>query len=199
MCLMVVLVVGVVAVDAVAQRLPTIRGEVTDEWGNALEDVQIVARKEGADPREDTTNDKGRYNLVNVPSGEYIIEFRAPGYQPVDLGLAIEQSDALFRQPPIKIELAAFPAGSRLRSDTEFGTEDGSITLTLKDDGRFEFEFEDDEGEGTYGILDQEGFLTVRDYDGDDDKFSITEPVVVRFATPQLKVLTWGDATLKEQ
>ncbi len=42
-----------------------------------------------------------------------------------------------------------------------------------------------------------DGALTVRDYDGDDDKFSITEPVVVTFVNELFNALTWGEATLE--
>ena len=47
--------------------------------------------------------------------------------------------------------------------------------------------------------MELEGALTVRDYDGDDDKFSITEPVVVTFANDLFNSLTWGEATLSEK
>ena len=39
----------------------------------------------------------------------------------------------------------------------------------------------------------------VRDYDGDDDKYSISEPVVVTFANDQFTSLTWEGATLRKQ
>ena len=194
--MVVVVVTGFIGADAGSQTMARVRGEVTDQWGNALEGVRVIGRRGDAEPRETTTTDAGRFNLTNLPSGEYVIEFRAVGYQPTGVEMTIMQRDARF---PLEIELAAFPPGSRIRNDTEFGTEDGTLTLTLKDDGKFEFKDGEGDGEGTYGIVELEGFLTVRDYDGDDDTFSITEPVVVTFANDLLTSLTWGDATLRKK
>ncbi len=204
-----VMVTGVIAADAAAQTRPRVRGEVTDEWGNALEGVRVSGRWvmdadtglaiEDAEPRETTTNDDGRFNLANLAGGDWVFEFRGEGYVPIGVAMQLAQADAFFAQPPLEIELAAAPPGSRIRNDTEFGTDDGSLTLRLKADGQFEFSDAEGEGEGTYGIVELEGALTVRDYDGDDDKFSITEPVVVTFANELFNSLTWGEATLSEK
>ncbi len=194
-----VVVTGFIGVDAAAQTMPRIRGEVTDEWGNGLEGVVVSGRLGDADAREVTTNDDGRFNLVNLPSGEWVFEFRLAGYQATAMAMPLEQRDAYIAQRPLEIELAAAPPGSRVRDDIEFATEDGGMTLKLKGDGKFEFEDADGEGEGTYGIVELEGHLTVRDYDGDDDKYSITEPVVVTFPNELYNLLTWGAETLRKQ
>ncbi len=204
-----VLVTGVFAADAGAQTRARVRGEITDEWGNGLEGVRVSGRLvvdgetgraiEDGDPRETTTNDDGRFNLANVASGDWVIEFLAEGYAPMGVALQVQQADAFFEQRPLEIELAAAPPGSRLRNDAEFGSDDGGLTLRLKADGQFEFSDAEGDGEGTYGIVGLEGALTVRDYDGDDDKFSITEPVVVTFADELFNSLTWGEATLREK
>ena len=63
-------------------------------------------------------------------------------------------------------------------------------------------EFEDaegEEGEGTYGVVELNALLVVRDYDGDDDKYSISDPVVVTFANDLFTSLTWEGATLRKQ
>lgn len=204
-----VVVTGVIAADAGAQTRARVRGEVTDAWGNGLEGVLVSGRLvmdsetgrtiEDAEPRETTTNDDGRFNLANLPGGDWVIEFRAEGYAPMGVAMRVQQGDAFFQQPPVEIELVAAPPGSRIRRDTEFGTDDGSLTLGLKADGTFEFRDAEGEGEGTYGIVGLEGALTVRDYDGDDDKFSITEPVVVTFDNELFNALTWDDATLRKK
>ena len=41
--------------------------------------------------------------------------------------------------------------------------------------------------------------MIVRDYDGDDDKYSVVEPVVVPFSTDQFNDLTWEGLTLTRQ
>ena len=194
-----VVVTGFLGADAVAQTMARVRGQVTDAWGNALEEVLVSGRLGDADPREATTNDDGRFSLVNLPSGDWVLEFRAAGYQATGVAMQLDQRDARSPQRPLEIELAATPPGSRVRDDLEFATEDGGVTLTLKSDGRFEFEDAEGEGEGTYGIVELEAHLTVRDYDGDDDKFSVTEPVVVMFSNALYNSLTWGDTTLRKK
>ena len=47
--------------------------------------------------------------------------------------------------------------------------------------------------------MELEGHLTVRDYGGNDDKFSITEPVVVTFPNELYNSMTWGDTTLRKK
>ena len=203
--MVVMVVTGVIASAAGAQTMGGIRGEVTDEWGNGLADVSISGQLTGdertaaGDPREETTNDDGRFNFRNLQFGDWVVEFRADGYQPTAVAVTLDSGDRLIRARPLEIELAAAPPGSRVRDDLEFESEDGALTLALKNDGTFEFEDAEGEGEGTYGIVELEGRLTVRDYDGDDDKFSITEPVVITFPNELYNSLTWGDATLMKQ
>ena len=196
--MVVVVVTGFLGVDADAQTMARVRGEVTDEWGNGLEGVTVSGRLGDSEAREATTNDDGRFNLVNLPSGEWVIEFRLAGYQATGVAMQLEQRDARGGRP-FEIELAASPPGSRVRDDIEFETEDGGITVKLKGDGQFEFEDTEGKGEGTYGIVELEGHLTVRDYDGDDDKFSVAEPVVVTFPNALYSSLTWGPATLRKK
>ncbi len=193
-----VVVMGWLGADAASQTMARVRGEVTDEWGNGIEGVRVSGRLGDSDPREVTTNDDGRFNLTNLPSGEWVIEFRLAGYQATGVAMQLEQRDSRGGRP-FEVELVATPPGSRVRDDIEFETEDGSITLKLKGDGKFEFEDTEGEGEGTYGIVELEGHLTVRDYGGNDDKFSITEPVVVTFPNELYNSMTWGDTTLRKK
>ena len=71
--------------------------------------------------------------------------------------------------------------------------------LKLNEDGTFEFEDAEGEGEGTYGIVDLSAILVVRDYDGPDDKFSVRQPVTITAPNDQFLSLTWGEATLRKQ
>ena len=41
--------------------------------------------------------------------------------------------------------------------------------------------------------------LTVRDYDGPDDKYAITEPVVVTAPNEGFLSLVWGETTLTKK
>ena len=191
---------GAYVADAEAQTMARVRGEVTDEWGNAIEGAQVIGRREGADPRTTNTNDDGRFNLTNLVSGDYVFEFHAAGYTPTGVAMYLDQRDARQPQRPLEIEMVAAPPGNRLRDDAEFESADGRIKLELKDDGKFEFEDADgEEGEGTYGIVDLEGQLTVRDYDGDDDKYSLDTPIVITFANNLYRALTWDGVELSRR
>ena len=191
---------GAYVADAEAQTMARVRGEVTDEWGNEIEGAQVIGRREGADPRTTNTNDDGRFNLTNLPSGDYVIEVHAAGYTPTGVAIYLDQRDARQPQRPLEFELVAAPPGSRLRDDVEFESADGRIRLELKGDGKFEFEDADgEEGEGTYGIVELEAQLTVRDYDGDDDRYSLDQPIVVTFANNLFRALTWDGVELTQK
>jgi hypothetical protein len=193
-------VAGAFVASAEAQTMARVRGEVSDEWGNAIEGAQVIGRREGADPRTTDTNDDGRFNLTNLPSGDYVLEFHADGYTPTGVAMYLDQRDARQPQRPLEIELVASPPGSRLRDDVEFESADGRLKLELKGDGKFEFEDADgEEGEGTYGIVELEAQLTVRDYDGDDDKYSISQPVVLTFDNNLFRGLTWDGVALSQK
>ena len=90
----------------------------------------------------------------------------------------------------MNFELSALPTGARFRERTEFEAEGGTPRFRFEEDGTFEFEDVDGEGEGTYGIVELNAILIVRDYDGPDDKFSVDTPVVVEFADQQFSSLT---------
>ena len=192
-------VAGAFIADVEAQTMARVRGEVSDEWGNAIEGVQVIGRREGADPRTVTTNDDGRFNLTNLASGDYVFEFHAAGYTPTGIAMYLDQRDARRPQRPLQIEMVAAPPGSRLRDDVEFESADGRLSLKLKGDGKFEFEDADGEGEGTYGIVELEGELTVRDYDGDDDRYSLSSPISITFDNNLFRGLTWDGVVLSQK
>ena len=72
--------------------------------------------------------------------------------------------------------------------------------MKFNEEGIFEFEDADgEEGMGTYGIVEQDALLVVREYDGDDDRYSIVEPVVVSFSSDQFTSFTWDGVELTKQ
>ena len=175
-----------------------VSGKVTDRWGNGLSEVQIVVdrRDGGAGGRTATTEDNGDFFMLGLATGGYTFTFSLNGYQGVQYGTPIRARD----NELIEIELAVNATGVRLRGEQEFEAAGGSPKIKFREDGVFEFEDVDgEEGEGTYGIVDLDAQLVVRDYDGDDDKYSIVEPVVVTFANDQFRSLTWDGATLNKK
>ena len=87
-------------------------------------------------------------------------------------------------------ELPWLSTGGVFRERTDFEAEGGIPKFRFEEDHSFEFEDADGEGEGTYGIVDLNAILIVRDYDGPDDKFSVNTPVVLVFANEQFSSLT---------
>ena len=172
-----------------------VSGKVTDQWGNGLAGVQIVVERRdgGSGGRTATTEDSGDFFMLGLPTAGYDFTFTLDGYQGVRFGTRIAARD----NRPIEIELAVNATGVRLRGEQDFEAAGGSPKIKFKEDGVFEFEdAEGEEGEGTYGIVDLEAHLVVRDYEGDDDRYSHAEPVVVTFANDQFRSLTWDGATL---
>ena len=194
MFMAVVSLAALMTVDVLAQG--RIRGQVTDEWGNALEGVSVIAqRASGGTPQEETTDGDGIFQFINL-TGEHTFEFRLAGYQPLRTRADVRR---LANNRPIDMELPVTSTGSRFRDDTEFEAEGGIPNIKFDTDGEFEFEDADGEGEGTYGINDLNCVMVVRDYDGPDDRYSVSEPVVVTFANEQFTGLTWGEATLAKK
>ena len=71
--------------------------------------------------------------------------------------------------------------------------------IKFDDDGTFDFEDAEGEGEGTYGIVELSAVMIVRDYDGPDDKYTVTQPVVVTFSSGQFDSLAWNGTTLTKK
>jgi hypothetical protein len=174
-----------------------VQGEVTDKWGNGLAEVQIaVERTDGGGSYSAVTEDDGDYIILGLQSGNYEITFTLDGYQGVLVAENVRSSSG----PRLDVELEALPSGGRLRGEQEFEAEGGSPKIKFKEDGIFEFEdAEGEEGEGTYGVVELSALLVVRDYDGDDDKYSVSDPVVVAFANDLFTSLTWEGSTLRKK
>ena len=197
-----------VATDTFAQAAQA-RGKVTDEWGNGLEGVQVTAELWGlAQRRSDpgggtvsgsaTTDEDGEFQMNFLTSARYDFTFILDGYQGIRTAFNLIPGRES-NNSPIEIELETLPSGGRMRNDTEFEAEGGTPKIKLGGDGMFEFEDAEGEGEGTYGIVELNAVMIVRDYDGPDDKYTVREPVVVTFLSDQFNSLSWGDATLMKK
>ena len=181
--------------EAFAQLLQA-RGRVTDEWGNPLEGVQVEAMREGGggSNRSSITDEDGEFQMIGLTSSSYQFTYTLDGYQGIRQSREIRTTTR-----PARVELEALPTGSRLRNETEFDAEGGTPRIKFDDDGTFDFEDAEGEGEGTYGIVELSAVMIVRDYDGPDDKYTITQPVVVTFSSGQFDSLTWNGTTLTKK
>jgi hypothetical protein len=174
-----------------------IRGAVTDEWGNGLAGALVLAeRTSGGGTLETTSDEDGDFLFVGLSSGQWAFEFHLEGYQPVRQNMQIRASNSNRR---IEMELPVVPTGESLFSeDVEYEAEGGTPNITFDEEGQFEFEDTNGEGEGTYGLIGLNGILIVREYDGPDETYSVNQPVVVTFADNERITMTWGEVTLSK-
>jgi len=189
----------VLATAATAVAQGAFRGTFTDEWDNPIVGALVIM--EPADGTagsrvETTTDEDGSYQVLNLPPGQWEVEVQADGYYPTRTAVRVSRLSA---NRPIELELEAIPFGGLFRGGQEYEAEGGTPSVKFDEDGNFEFEDAEGEGEGTYGIVEETAVMIVRDYDGPDDKYSIGQPVVVTFSTDQFLSLTWGDDTLAKK
>ncbi len=171
-----------------------VRGQVTDEYENPIPGATIVAEaSRGASTT--TTDDNGRFQFLGL-SGEYTFTATAPAYVGIRTTATIRQ---LGVNRPINFELPVQPSGGRFRSAVTFVSDPPGTTISFDEDGTFEFEDAEGEGEGTYGMQGTNAELVVRRYDGPDDKFSIAEPITIQFADDQFTSFMMGDQKLVKQ
>ncbi len=202
--LAVALVSAVCATGVVNEASAQIRvsGQVTDTWGNPLEGVQVEAKRPegGGSTSSEVTDADGEFQMI-LDISDYEFTYILSGYQGIRQTRQVRSGYAPGRgrrgPPPIELEL--LNSGQFLRDEHQFEAEGGTHSLTLKTDGMFEFEDDEGEGEGNYSIQDTSAILTVRDYDGPDDRFSITEPVVVTAPNNAFLSLVWGETTLTKK
>ena len=171
-----------------------VRGEVTDEYDNPIPGATIAADASGVASTA-TTDDNGRFQFLGL-SGEYMFTATAPGYVGVRTTATIRQ---LGDNRPINFELRVAASGQRFRSETTYVSDPPGTTISFDEDGSFEFEDAEGDGEGTYYMQGTNAELVVRRYDGPDDKFSIAEPITIQFADDQLTSFMMGDQKLVKQ
>ena len=171
-----------------------VRGQVTDEYNNRIPGATMAAEASGA-VLTTTTDDNGRFQFLGL-SGEYTFTVTAPGYEGIRTTATIRQ---LGDNRPINFELPVAASGWHFRSETTFVSDPPRTTISLDENGTFEFEDAEGEGEGTYGIQGTNAELVVRRYDGPDDKFSIAEPITIQFANDQFISFMMGDQKFVKQ
>lgn len=176
--------------DALAQG--RVRGDVKDEWGNAIPGASVTAAPaSGAAPQTVKTENNGRYQLL-LGSGDYDFTAMAEGYQGVRVRANVQQTG---ENRPITFELPIVPKGGRFKGKATFVAEGkAKPAFTFTDDGKFTFEDDQGKGEGTYDIVGVNAELVVRKYDGPRGKFSIVKPVTIVFSSN-----TYVDGTLEGQ
>lgn len=199
-------VVLIVAVASTAFAQAVVRGRITDKWDNPIPQVNVQAEpiddgQRVDQPQETTTDDNGQYVLAGLFASQYVITFRAAGYQAIRFRVRPNTSlgantSSVNRQD---FELEALPPGGRLRGSQDFEAEGGIPKFEFDEDGTFEFEDAEGEGEGTYGVVEQFAYLTVRDYDGPDDKYTITEPITITFSSDQFTSFDWNGTTVNKR
>ncbi len=196
-----VMVIAVVlgAMASTARAQGNFRGQYTDDWDNPIAGAFVIIEpgERTAGTRQETTTDEdGTFQFLNLGQGGWELEVEADGYYPTRTAVAVSRARA---NRPVGLKLEAIPPGGRFRGDTEFEAEGGTPSIKFDGEGNFEFEDADGEGEGTYGIVEQTAVMIVRDYDGPDDKYSISQPVTVTFLTDQFVSLTWDDQALAKK
>ena len=183
-----VMAIGVVLSVAVSAAAQTVtRGQVTDEWDNGLEGVTVLAEPTDAGaPQTTTTDEDGRFQFLGLSSARWSITATLNGYQGLRQVVPIRRGNS----QSVVFDVPWLSTGGVFRERTDFEAEGGIPKFRFEEDHSFEFEDADGEGEGTYGIVDLNAILIVRDYDGPDDKFSVNTPVVLVFANDQFSSLT---------
>ncbi len=180
-----------------------VSGKVIDTWGNSLEGVQVAAVRPdgGGSSFTEVTDADGEFMMIGLDGSEYEFTYTLSGYQGIRQlrQIRTQYAPGRARRGPPPVELELLSSGSFLRDETQFEAEGGTHSLTLKPDGMFEFEDPEGEGEGNYAIQDATAILTVRDYDGPDDTFSITEPVVVTAPNDGFLSVMWGETKLTKK
>ncbi len=124
-----------------------LRGQVTDEYDNPIPGATIVA--EGSrSASNSTTDNNGRFVFLGL-SGETTFTVTAPGYVSIFTTRNVRR---LGENRPLDFELPVAASGQRFRSETTFVSDPPGTTFSFDEDGTFEFEDAEGEGEGTYGF-----------------------------------------------
>lgn len=173
------------------------RADLTDEWDNPIVGAAVTMTAEASGiVQEATTGDDGAFQFMQLEAGEWELQIDAEGYGGILSGINIRRAT---ENRSLNIELVAIPPGGLFRDGLAFEAEGGTPSIEFDGDGRVEFEDAEGEGEGTYGIVALSAVITVRDYDGPDDKYSISQPVIVTFPSDQFMSLTWDGQVLTQQ
>ncbi len=172
-----------------------VRGEVEDSWGNKLEGVTVTAESAGPlNPVTATTDDDGRFGMAGVKGGQWLFTAAADGYQSGKLQMNV----SWLEMNRVSFELEALTSG-RFKDTINFASDPAGTTYSFGVDGQYTFKDGEGEGMGTYNLTETGAELTVREYDGPDDKFSVTEPIVAETSDAFLSLMIAGQKLLAQQ
>ena len=104
--LLMVVVVACAATMAFAQArgLGKIAGVVVDESGAPIAGVEIKTATSGGTPVECVSDASGKWTLVGIGRGDWVVTFAKAGYTPKRIKAIVERE--IDRSDPIKITLA---------------------------------------------------------------------------------------------
>ena len=129
--------------------------------GQRTQQASVLAEPDGASGglQETTTDDNGEFLFVGLPRGRWSFTATMEGCQGLRQITNVSQVNS---NRPMEFELPVLPSGGRFRERTEFEAEGGVPKFRFEDDGTFELEDADGEGEGTYGMVEESAVLVVR-------------------------------------
>lgn len=110
-----VMIVAAFAISAAAQT-GRVGGTVKDEAGQPIKGATVTAENPGASPSSftATTDDKGRFSIIGLRTGQWTFSAQAPGFGPETGRLSVQTIGA--PNPPLTFTLkkggAAAPAGA---------------------------------------------------------------------------------------
>ena len=82
-------------------QVASVQGAVLDDSGAVLPGATIVLARDGANPRETTSDGAGRFVFARVEPGPYRLRVSLTGFEAEDLKLTVETSEP----PPLKVRL----------------------------------------------------------------------------------------------
>ena len=99
--LVIMLAAGVLASTALAQG--RFRGTVMDDKGNPFEGATLILENPAASPPrlEQMTDDRGRFTMIGMASGDWTVTVEAEGYHPYSTTVTLRQG----QNPPFSVAL----------------------------------------------------------------------------------------------
>lgn len=118
------------AAPTFAQSLDTvtITGKITDPNGQAVAGASVTATQvETGIERVVTTNDEGRFQIVQLPPGTYNVKSTSGGF-----GINEKQGLATIAGQNVQLDFALSPAGVRAEQTVTIGDDDAPVVDTTR-------------------------------------------------------------------
>lgn len=133
LCLVLLLSVGVNRVFAQATSTATVTGQVTDQQGAAVPGAGIKLIDPATNAVQTaTTNNDGRYVIVNAPPSTYKAVFTKPGFATSELqGITVEVGTTLTLNATLQVGAASTTVEVQAQAATELQTTNASVGTTL--------------------------------------------------------------------